>query len=189
MGIVITLILVILLSQSKLFNFYAESYVGRLVLLAFIIFVSYTNKILGLFAVLCVIVAFNYNDNMNYLNSYNFYEGFDGSGNTVDTSGNSITSDKIAIDKAKRNILTQKINMLEQKQNAAAPTSAPSTTTSTTPSTTPSGTEGFCMSDRETNMLKGKPSNAIPVFNTSRDQSDYVSPSDKSVFTGSYSSF
>ena len=193
MGIVITLILVILLSQSKLFNFYAESYLGRLFLLAFIIFVAYTNKILGLFAVLCVIVAFNYNDNMNYVNSYNFYEGFDGSGNTVDTSGNtvdtsgnSIITDKIAIDKAKRNILTQKINMLQQKQNAAAPpTSAPSTTTSTTPS----GTEGFCMSDRETNMLKGKPSNAIPVFNTSRDQSDYVSPSDKSVFTGSYSSF
>jgi hypothetical protein len=140
---------------------------------------------------------------MNYVNSYNFYEGFDGSGNTVDTSGNSIISDNIAIDKAKRNILTQKINMLQQKQNAAAPTSTAAATTSTTAATTstaatptsttaattPSGTEGFCMSDRETNMLKGKPSNAIPVFNTSRDQSDYVSPSDKSVFTGSYSSF
>ena len=187
MGIVIALILVILLSQSKFFNFLAETYIGRLFLLAFIIFVAYTNKILGLFAVLCVVIAFNYND-MNYVRSYNFYEGFDGSGNTVDPSGNPIINNKTVIDQAKKDILTQKINMLQQKaSNAAANTNTTSGTT--TSGTTTTGTEGFCMSDRESNILKGKPSNAIPVFNNSREQSDYVSPSDKSVFTGDYSTF
>lgn len=190
MGIVITLILVILLSQSKFFNFYAESYIGRLFLLAFIIFVAYTNKFLGLFAVLCVIIAFNYND-MNYVRSYNFYEGFDGSGNTVDPSGNtsatSITQDKIAIDEAKKNILQHKIDELKKKTQTT--NTATTTAATSTAATTNSGTEGFCMSDRETNMLRGKQSNTIPVFNNSREQNDYVSPFDKSVFTDSYASF
>jgi hypothetical protein len=188
MGIVITLILVILLSQSKFFNFLIDTYFGRLFLLALIIFIAYTNKILGLFAVLCVIIMFNYND-MNYVRSYNFYEGFDGSGNTVDASGNaaatSILQDKIAIDEAKKNILQQKLNVLKQKANNASSTT---TNTSATTSTT-SGTEGFCMTDRENNMLRGKQSNAVPVFNNSRQQDDYISPSDKSVFSGEYASF
>ena len=38
-------------------------------------------------------------------------------------------------------------------------------------------------------MLRGKPSNSIPVFNDSREQSDDVSPSDKSVFTSDYATF
>jgi hypothetical protein len=44
------------------------------------------------------------------------------------------------------------------------------------------------MTDRETNMLRGKQSNTISGFN-SREQSDDVSPSDKSIFSNDYSSF
>jgi len=47
--------------------------------------------------------------------------------------------------------------------------------------------EGFCMSDKEINMLRGKQSNAIPVHH--REQTEDVSPSDKSVFTDSYATF
>ena len=45
------------------------------------------------------------------------------------------------------------------------------------------------MTDRESNMLRGKQSNTIPIFNNTRKQDDDVNPSDKSVFSGSYASF
>jgi hypothetical protein len=198
MGVVIILVLVILLSQSKFFNFLTESSLGRVVLLSFVILIAYTNKILGLLAVLCIIIAFNIDD-MNVVQSYNYYEGFDGSGNIMadisgniiaDVSGNSLHADKVKLklkeDKAK--LMNAKIQLQQQKANNASQTA---TTTSSVASTTESfrGIEGFNMSDRETNILRGKQSNAVSVFNDSRAQNDDVRPSDKSIFTSDYSSF
>ena len=51
------------------------------------------------------------------------------------------------------------------------------------------GREGFCMSDRELNILRGKQSNVVPVFNNYRNQNNDVLPSDKSIFSGLFSSF
>ena len=51
------------------------------------------------------------------------------------------------------------------------------------------GREGFCMSDRELNILRGKQSSTVPVFNKSREQINEVDPTDKSVFSDSYASF
>jgi hypothetical protein len=199
MGVVIILILVILLSQSRFFDFLTETSLGRLVLLMLLIFISYTNKILGLLAVLFIIIAFNKND-MNYVRSYNYYEGFDGSGNITDASGNvmdpsgnntantikdKIIKDKIIIDKAKQDILNQKLDKLKQAENKS-----PQTSTTTSPSDSfIGGREGFCMSDRETNILRGKQSNSVPVFNNSRNQNDDVNPYDNAVFSDSYASF
>jgi hypothetical protein len=166
-GIVITLILVILLTQSRFFDFLTKTALGRMFLLAFVIFISYTNKILGLLAVLFIIIAFNQYD-MNVVQSYNYYEGFDVSGNSVDASGNKAIS-----------------NNNNSTQTATTTSSASTTTTSESLG----GREGFCMSDRETNILRGKQSNTIPVFNNSREQDDNVSPSDKSLFSSSYASF
>lgn len=173
MGVVMTLILVLLLSQSRFFNFLIDAPLGRMVLLAFIIFIAYINKILGLVAVLFIIIAFNQNS-MNMVYSYNYYEGFDVSGN--DVSGNVINEIKSKLQTAK----------------ATSDTSQTATTTSSSTSGTETfkgGREGFCMTDRETNMLRGKQSNVVPVFNNSREQSDDVSPSDKSIFTGEYAPF
>jgi len=52
----------------------------------------------------------------------------------------------------------------------------------------PKGKEGFNMIDREGTILKGKRSNEVPVFANARNQDD-VEPTDKSVFSDSYSSF
>jgi hypothetical protein len=193
MGAVVALILVVLLSQSKFFKFCFDSYLGRMILLIFIIFVAYTNKILGLFVVLCIILAFNFNS-MNVVQSYNYYEGFDVSGNITDASGNStatsIFKDKIAIDKAKENRLKNKLNILQQKENnsqTAATTSSAAASTTGTESFR--GREGFNLQDIEGTMLRGKSSNAVPIFNDSRHQDNDVSPSDKSVFTSAYASF
>jgi hypothetical protein len=145
-GTIAVFILVILLSQARFFNVLFDTYLGRLLLVAFILLIAYTNKMLGLVSVLLVIVAFNYNrDNMVY--AYNQYEGFTSAG-TSETNA------------SKKPTITVKT----------------------------SSVEGFCMTDRESTILKGKQSNSVPVFNNSREQSDDIDPSDKSVFTSEYAS-
>lgn len=177
MGIVITLILVIMLSQSRFFDFLTETTLGRMFILLLIIFVSYTNKFLGLLAVLFIMIAFNHYD-MNVVQSYNYYEGFDVSGNST------VKQDKINIDKAKEDALKQKATDLNNKVSS----SQTATTSSSVASESFGGREGFCMTERETSILRGKQSNTIPVFNNARNQDD-VSPSDKSIFSGEYASF
>ena len=58
-GCVATLLLIILLSQSKILNFLIETTMGRSCLILFILFISYTNKILGIVSVLFIIILFN----------------------------------------------------------------------------------------------------------------------------------
>ena len=189
-GIFITLILVILLCVSRFFNFLTETPLGRSILLAFIIVISYTHKMLGLLAVLFIIIAFN-----NY-DSNTVYEGFDSSGNNVDASGNSVATsiieDKGKILNSKEDIFKTELNAIQQNSNNSSQTAATTTSSvaaSTVPESFRGGREGFGTTDRELNMLRGKPSNSIPVFNDSREQSDDVSPSDKSVFTSDYATF
>jgi len=169
-GFVMTLILVILLSQSHIFDFLIDTPLGRVFLLAFVILIAYIHKILGLVAVLFIIIAFN-NNAMNTGYNYNYYEGFDVSGNQV------------------KNTIKSKLQTAQQDMSGNI---VPTTTSTSTSSSSSSGTEtftgreGFCMSDRETNMLRGKQSNTFPVFNNLRNQTDDVSPSDKSVFASEY---
>jgi hypothetical protein len=161
MGAVVTLILVILLSQSRFFDFLTETALGRMFILAFIVFISYTSKILGLLAVLAIIIAFN---------QYNI-EGFD------------VSKDKYE-DKSKEHYEDKSKDQYEDKskdKQLNIPIVKNETTTG--------GREGFCMADRETNILRGKQSNAIPVFNNTVNQDDDISPTDKLSFSSSYSSF
>jgi hypothetical protein len=174
MGVVITLILVILLSQSRFFDFLIDTHLGRMVLLAFVILIAYANKILGLVAVLFIIIAFN-NNEMNMVHSYNYYEGFDVSGNTVST--------ETAKDKIKDKIETA----VQTKMNNNDTTTT--TSSAVSGSETFKGREGFNMTDRELNILRGKQSNSVPVLNNAREQINDISPSDKSVFTSDYATF
>ena len=58
-GAVATLFLVILLSNSRFFDFLVDTTLGRAILILFILGISYTNKILGIVAVLFIIISFN----------------------------------------------------------------------------------------------------------------------------------
>lgn len=174
MGIVITLILVILLSQSRFFDFLRETALGRMIILLLIIFISYTNKFLGLLAVLFIIIAFNQYD----MNIVKIYEGFDSSGNTTTPA---VMNDDIS----KQNLK----NKSNDSQTLATTSSTASGISTNGTSESFSGREGFCMTDRESNILRGKQSNTIPVFNNTRNQDDDISPTDKSVFSSSYASF
>lgn len=68
-GGVATLFLVILLSHSRFFDFLIDTALGRTVLILFILGISYTNKILGVVAVLLIIIASS-NSNSNYMESF-----------------------------------------------------------------------------------------------------------------------
>lgn len=178
MGLVTMLILVIMLSQSRFFDFLIDTHLGRAMLLTLVIFIAYVNKILGLIAVLFIIIAFN-NNQSNMVYAYNYYEGFEASGNVVDSSSNNyavMVTDKIQERKA------QMAELIAEKKNET-------TNTATTTETFKGGREGFCMSDRESNILRGKQSNTLPVSNNLREQSDDISPSDKLVFTSDYAPF
>jgi hypothetical protein len=128
---------------------------------------------MGLVAVLFIILAFNING-LNTVRSYNYYEGFD---LPLTQSNHAKKDEKDKKDKLK------KVREIKDKLTAVK------SSNKTSSSSDVSGREGFCMSDKEINMLRGKQSNTIPVYDNNRDQSDNVSPTDKSIFSDSYTSF
>ena len=71
LGAVATLFLVILLSHSRFFDFLIDTALGRAILILFILGISYTNKILGVVAVLFIIIAFN-NSDIGYLEGFTY---------------------------------------------------------------------------------------------------------------------
>ena len=68
-GGVATLFLIILLSQSRFFDFLIDTTLGRAILILFILGISYTNKILGVVAVQFIIISFS-NSNIGYMENF-----------------------------------------------------------------------------------------------------------------------
>ena len=208
-GVVVSLLLVILLSQAKVFNFLLDTVLGRSFLVFAVLILAYVNKILGVVAVLFIIILFNQSD-IGYL------EGFSSS-STTSTDANANKEARVA----EREQIRQNVKAnLEAK---AATTTTPATTTTTPPATTtttppattttpPATTtpasslanpgnsestvktainsaaaEGFDIIGTENNIKRGKQSNKIPVSNHMREAMN-VSAFDGS-FTDNYSAF
>jgi hypothetical protein len=174
-GILSTLILILFLVQARTFNFLIDSILGRTLTVLLILGITYANHILGVIAVLTIIIMFNQSE-IGYL------EGF-----TSDASGNTNAQQiKANLQQRKQNIQNQ---ITQQQQNDASnnTTNTTNTTNSTTTQSFVGGREGFNILDKEHSMLKGKKSNEIPVSRDS-DEADGIEPSDKNVFTSSYSS-
>ena len=96
-GVVSTLILVILLSQARVFDFLIDTALGMFILIIFILGISYMNHNLGLVAVLVIILMMNQNDS-GYLEGFSLSKL---SKKIKQTGGsNASTSDKAASDKA-----------------------------------------------------------------------------------------
>jgi hypothetical protein len=163
-GAVATLFLVILLSQARFFNFLIDTALGRAILILFILGISYTNKILGVVAVLFIIIAFN-NSDTGYLEGYT-------SGPTSDTTSDATTdaTTDSTIPNMSPNIKEKKDDVSEEKKTEGK------------------GIEGFNIIEKEQQMLRGKRSSEVPVYPNARNQNDDVEPSDNSVFDGNYSS-
>ena len=147
-GAVIALFLVILLSQSKIFNFLLDTALGRTILILFILLISYTNKILGVVFVLFIIIMFN-NSDIGYLEGFNTPNDF-----TKHDKKSSVSAASIS-----NNDSTNISNISIVKPDPSDENSAPATTS----------TEGFNTIENERNLQKGKQSNSIPVNNSIRE--------------------
>ena len=77
-GVICALLLVILLCQSKIFNFLIDTFLGKIILIAFIIYLSFLHKILGVVVILFIIIIFN--------NNISFTEGMVNNSNSNDIS-------------------------------------------------------------------------------------------------------
>ena len=176
LGVVTALLLVILLSQGRVFNFLLDSALGRAILILFILVISYTNKILGVVSVLFIIIMFN-NSDIGYL------EGFTDSSstnstttmsskmptnsnkNTTSTSTDTTTTTTPSLtDEQKQQLMTT----LQEKAKEKV-----SSTVNTSSAAVSGGAEGFNTFETERNIQKGKQSNSIPVSSYA-NQSDNV---------------
>jgi hypothetical protein len=191
LGALSTLTLVVILSQSRFFDFLIDTALGRAVLICLIIGISYTHKILGVVAVLFVIIMFN----QSYLGSS---EGFTQPATTTDTSTTATTTampdssnmtppmpdaTKMPADVATHD-KKQKPSTVTTTLSSAVSTPTPPPPTTSTGETFVGGREGFNITEREGALLRGKRSNEVPVFSNARSQSDNVEPADKSVLSG-----
>ena len=150
-GIAISLILVVLLSQSKIFNFFLNTILGKIVLITLLVVIASIHKILGVVVILFIIVFFSSSD-------LAYTEGFT---NNSKMSG----TDKLAKDKA---------NQTATHTNTPN-TNTPNTNTSMAPKK-PSAIakEGFDIIGTENNIKRGKQSNSIPVNDMARTSSDVL---------------
>jgi len=172
------LFLVVLLSQSQVFNFLIETVLGRSFLLLFILLISYTNKILGTVVVFIIIIIFS---------SHSFgIEGFGDNktttkretetvttvvSNSIDASGSAISS--LSQPSTSASSLSQPAASA-LSQPAASALSQPSTPSLSKPSSITlspvlPATEGFDIVSKERYIQKGKQSNQIPVNDSIRN--------------------
>jgi hypothetical protein len=63
------LLLVVILSQARFFNFLLDNALGRAILIVFILLISYTNQIFGVISILFIIIMFN-NSNIGYIEAF-----------------------------------------------------------------------------------------------------------------------
>ena len=187
MSVVITLILVVLLSQSNVFNFLLETYLGRVVLLSIVIFIAINSKVLGLVAVLAIIIIFNYNhvQNLRELEGLENMGSTEGEGKAADKQATT-TKTQPKENKSKEEAKSKDSVDMDAKTEVDKKDS--STEKFSTPSKKAEGREGFCMPDRELNILRGKRPNSVPVFSNLRRQSDDVSPFEKTDLVSDFAS-
>jgi len=180
LGAATSLILVVLLSQSKFFNFLIDTALGRAILILFILFISYTNKSLGVVSVLFIIIMFNSSD-------IGYMEGFtapsSNNSNDSSTTINTTTTNDSTTTSSTTPTLTD-----EQKQQIMAKIQEKNKDNSTTTTSSSSvASEGFDIIGTENTIKRGKQSNSIPV-NSFMKNSDNIMPFGGS-FSESYSAF
>lgn len=183
-GAVILLLLILLLSQSRIVDLFVNSALGRVALLVFILAISYLNNTLGVISVLLIILMLNNS-------GWNILEGAETMDATESTEADAVAAaDAAAVaapvvaeeseeDKKKR------IDDL-QKQLADAKAALSNSDPETEPKVT---TEGFDILGTERELQQGKKANSIGVDSGCRN-CDMVSPmEDNSIFSNLFSVF
>ena len=178
LGAATALLLVVILSQGRFFNFLLDTALGRAILILFILFISYTNKILGVVSVLFIIIMFN-SSNIGYM---------EGATTMSDSSmSDSSTSDSSTSDSSMKKdtpIATVLASATTPSTTPSAPVAKkPATMKKTDTKTTPveGGSEGFDLLGTERNVFNKK-SNTIPSGKT-------TSTGPFEAFSGSYNQY
>ena len=178
LGTVIALLLVVILSQAKFFNFLLDTALGRAILIAFIIIISYMNKMLGVVSVLFIIIMFN-NSDIGYM------EGFTSNNKPMKMKAlsSSATNPPAALSSTSTNHSPGKMVALSDKTNnhsAGNHSAGKMVALSDKKNTTNDAAEGFDIIGTENTIKRGKPSNTIPATKS-------VGMENFAPFSGSYS--
>lgn len=194
-GIVSTLLLLILVSQSNVLSFFSNTILGRSMLIMIILLISYTNQILGVVSVLIVIIMFNANIGgykENFTNNIKLPAKFDiptlpplPTETQIDTVTNKLNK--------RPNRGTNKGTNKDNKTYVPIPFVPPSRidtemqktemdTTDTSSDMPINTTEGFDLLGTENTLKRGKSSNSITVNNYMRESPNVV-PYDTDKFT------
>jgi hypothetical protein len=180
-GTAVLFLLVIALSQAKVFNFLIDTALGRFFLIICIVGLSYSHKIIGVVGVLFVIIMFN--SNM-------YYEGFGNKSKSDDDSSNDDSSNsntQLDEDQIKAMIKEQIAEAAKNKASSEK-SSDDSSDDSSDKAKKFKASEGFDVLGMENSIKRGKQSNSIPVNNFMRD-SDSISPYEGSSILGNFSLF
>ena len=193
-GVCLSLLLVILLSESRLFKFFTDTYLGRAFLIIILLFASYLNKILGVVCVFIIIVMFNNNNIFSY-----YYEGFDSNNTSNTTNGANGTngSDTKNTDGMKKDNKNTEVTITDSISTTTTGNNTPITTHTPVPddkinvvdsppdsskdsknnggNSSKKAIEGFDLQSTENNIRRGKQSNSIPI-NQYNKQSIEVAP-------------
>ena len=198
-GVILALLLVIFLSESRLFKFLTDTYLGRTFLIIILLFASYLHKILGVVCVLIIIIMVN-NNNNNIFSSY--YEGFDGKASgssdnkkdtkvtvtdSVSTTTTSGVGKNTPVPNDKIDVVTSSVTSTKDTKNASGNDDSNSDMMNNNKNNKNNDTvsraiEGFDLQSTENNIKRGKQSNSIPV-NQYNKQSIEVDPYESSSFS------
>jgi hypothetical protein len=173
LGTVIALLLVVILSQAKFFNFLLDTALGRAILITFIIIISYMNKILGVVSVLFIIIMFNNSD-------IGYTEGFTSNNKPMKMKAlsSSATNPPADLSSTSTNHSPGKMVALSDKTNNHS--AGKMVALSDKKNTTNDAAEGFDIIGTENTIKRGKPSNTIPATKS-------VGVENFAPFSGSYS--
>lgn len=190
-SVVLAILLVIILCESRLFKFFIDTCLGRILLISILLIATCLNKILGLVCVFIIVIMFN-NNNSNY-------EGFDDntSKTKIDTKEEksvSTTSDPVS--SSNETTTTNKITshlttptvVPNDKINVVTDSSNKNDTKNSTTNNSNSSIEGFDLQSTENTIKRGKQSNSIPV-NQYYKQSTEVAPYEGSSFSNFFGFF
>jgi cytoskeletal protein RodZ len=180
-GIASVLFLIVLVSQARILDFLFETFLGRILLISLIMFISYKNHILGVVSVLIVIIMFN---------TIGYVEGMENkstsspstsssSPSTSTSSPSTSTSITNAISKAKTDLM----NKISSPTTTSDKTTSDKTTSDKTTSNKTTGEasvddkskktntsiEGFDLIGTENTIKRGKSSNSIPVYQQTKN--------------------
>ena len=178
-GVVLILLLLIIFSQAKTFNFFLNTYLGRVFLILILLIASYCNKIFGVVIVLLIIIVFN---------NFNLTEGMENNDSSQTKSSKEEQTQINMNDIVSKNqqVETPIIdNPIESNQSNIS-TSAPETEGFEKKK---KSIEGFDIIGTENSILRGKQSNSIHINQDSRTSKNVSGTDTASLFNNNYSNF